>query len=104
MQKFFAGQTKPGATAWQDYPNGTGVFVDVDTSGGHFATTPIYLSSLGGISHHWATTGATSIYNATATGFRIYIRWADGKPMSRDDAYAHGWFVNWVGIETTTND
>ncbi len=109
MQRFFAGQTKPGATAWQDYPNGTGVYVDVDTSGGGFSTAPVYLTSLGGISHHWATTGGSSIYpipdGTPLTGFRIYVRWADdGIPMSKDDAYAHGWFINWMGIETATEN
>jgi hypothetical protein len=99
MQKFFAGQTTQGATDWQDYPSGSGVYVDVDTSAGNFPTTPIYLASLGGRSHHWWTTGGSSIYNATANKFRIYIRWADGKPMTKDDAYAHQWFVSWIGIE-----
>ena len=99
MQKFTAGQTAPATTMWQDYPNGTGVFVDVDTRSGNFSSTPVYLASLGGKSHHWATTGGSSIYSASPTGFRIYVRWADGKPMSKDDAYAHGWFINWMGIE-----
>ena len=107
MQKFFAGRTTPSATAWQNYSNGTGVFVDIDTRSGNFSTAPVYLASLGGISHHWATTGGSSIYpipnGNPLTGFRIYVRWADGKPMSKDDAYAHGWFINWMGIETVTD-
>jgi hypothetical protein len=99
-QRFFAGQTKPGATAWQQYPSGTGIFVDVDTSAGKFSTTPVYVTSLAGISHHWATTGSGSVYKPTSTGFRIYIRWADGKPMTPDDIAGFAWHINWIGIET----
>ena len=53
-------------------------YLDVDTSAGKFTSTPRYFTTLGGNSSHWATTGATSIYNATPTGFRVYVRWSDG--------------------------
>src|ERR1051325_4159286 len=79
-QRIVTGKTNPAM--WKNYPNGTGVMVDVDTSEAHFAQTPLYFTSLGGISHHWATAGATSIYSATPTGFRIYVRWAEGAPLT----------------------
>ena len=98
-QRIVTGKTEP--RQWKNYPNGTGVMVDIDTSDAHFAQTPLYFTSIAGISHHWATAGATSIYDATPTGFRIYVRWAEGDPLTVDDAVAHGWYINWMAIETT---
>jgi hypothetical protein len=51
-----SGQTPPGATAWQVY-SPTGILLDVDTRAGNFAAVPVYVTSLGGSSNHWSTTG-----------------------------------------------
>jgi len=40
------GSTPVGNTAWQQYHDGEGVFVDVDTSSAGFTTTPIYRTHL----------------------------------------------------------
>ena len=102
LREIASGSTTPGATAWQQYnpPANTGVYVDVDTSAGRFSTTPVYITSIGGNSSHWATTGATSIYSATATGFRVYVRWANGNPLTPAQANSLGWYINWIGMET----
>ncbi|HOO54550.1 MAG TPA: hypothetical protein PLM24_00200 [Methanothrix sp.] len=71
-QKAAAGSTRPGATEWEQYGK-TGLYVDVDTSSAGFTETPIYITSLGGNVNIWRTTGATSVYCATPTGFRIYV-------------------------------
>lgn len=92
------GQTPPGATAWQQYPNGCGVFVDIDTSTGNFSSAPIYLTSLGGDGTHWATTGATSIYNPTPKSFQVYVRWADNSALTPETATKYKWHINWVAI------
>lgn len=93
-----SGKTTPGATAWQVYsPNG--IFVDVNTSAGKFPAAPVYVTSIGGISSHWATTGATSVYSATATGFRVYVRWVDGSPLTPAQANSLQWHINWIGME-----
>ncbi len=96
-----SGRTQPGATAWQQYnpPANTGVFVDVDTSAGKFSATPVYTTSIGGRSSHWATTGATSIYSANPTGFRVYVRWANGSPLTPAEANGFEWHINWIGME-----
>lgn len=100
-----SGQTKPGSTAWQQYPGGAGVFVDVNTSAGKFSTVPAYITSIGGKTSHWATTGATSIYPTppnllpTATGFRVYVRWANGAALTPQTANSYEWHINWVGME-----
>lgn len=94
-----SGHTPAGTTAWQQYPGGRGVFVDINTAGCHFSSIPVYTTSIGGTSSHWATTGATSVYLATATGFRIYVRWADGAPLTPATANGFQWVINWIGME-----
>lgn len=98
--KIGSGSTPSGSTNWQQYPGGAGVFVDVDTSAAGFKTTPVYLTSIGGSTSHWATTGATSIYFPKPTGFRIYVRWNDGAPLTPATANSYGWHINWMGIES----
>jgi hypothetical protein len=86
------------STAWQVY-SPTGIYLDVNTSVGGFTGTPVYITSIGGNAAHWATTGATSIYFPTATGFRVYVRWVDGSALTPAQANSFGWHINWVGIQ-----
>jgi len=92
------GSTPVGNTAWQQYYSGEGVFVDVDTSSAGFTTTPIYITSLGGATSHWATTGATSIYAPTPKGFRVFVRWSTGGPLTPATANEFGWHINWIAV------
>jgi hypothetical protein len=92
------GSTPVGNTAWQQYSDGEGVFVDVDTSSAGFKTTPIYITSLGGRLGHWGTTGATSIYEPTPTGFRVYVRWSTGGLLTPAEANGAGWHINWIAV------
>lgn len=93
-----SGVTSPGL-GWQQYPGGAGIFIDINTSSGKFATTPAYVTSLNGNSSHWATTGGTSVYSPTPTGFRVYLRWANGAPLTPGDAASNGWHLKWIGME-----
>lgn len=63
------------SVGWVDYVFSTSdaVYMDVDTSAAGFTTTPTYFSFLAGVSGLWRTQGASSIYNATPVGFRVYI-------------------------------
>jgi hypothetical protein len=92
-----SGSTPTGSTAWNVYTP-TGIFLDVNTSAAGFGTTPLYFTSLGGNSSHWATVGATSVYTATPTGFRVYVRWVDYSPLTPAQANSLGWHINWLGI------
>jgi hypothetical protein len=96
-----SGRTPPGATAWQQYTGSPGIFVDVNTTAANLTGTPVYVTSIGGNSSHWATNGASSVYSATATGFRVYVRFFDGRPLSPSDANQVGWqwHINWIAME-----
>jgi secreted trypsin-like serine protease len=83
------GRTSPTNTNW--IQEGNSLRVDVDTSTCGETRTPTYLTSLGGTSRHWATTGVTSIYAPTATGFRVYIETTETVATAK----SNGWHVNW---------
>jgi len=91
-----SGSTPAGNTAWQQYPGGEGVFVDVNTSSFGFQYTPIYITSLGAKLGSWGVIGATSIYNPTPTGFRVYVRYATGGSLTPAVANQNGWHINWI--------
>jgi hypothetical protein len=90
-----SGSTPVGKTAWQQYPGREGVFVHVNISA-QFRSTLIYITSLGGNLGHWGATGATSIYNPTPTGFRVYVRYATGGSLTPAIANQNGWHINWI--------
>src|SRR5438105_15297019 len=92
-----SGQTPAGSTNWVVY-SPTGIYVDVNTSSAGFTTTPVYVTSLAGNSSHWATTGASSVYNPTPTGFRVYVRWVDNSPLTPATANGFQWRISWVGM------
>jgi hypothetical protein len=83
---------------WQVY-GPTGIYVDINTSAAHLTGVPVYVTSLGGVNSHWATAGATSIYSATATGFRIYVKWLDNSPLTPAAANSAQWHINWIAME-----
>jgi hypothetical protein len=96
-----SGRTTPGNTNWQPYNVGTGgIYIDVDTSAAGFSGIPVYVSSIGGTSNHWATTGGSAIYAATATGFRVYVRYADGGAITPAIANQFSWHINWIGMDS----
>jgi hypothetical protein len=86
------GQTAPGATAWQQY-DANGIYLDVNTAACGFGTTPVYLTSIGGWSSHWITTGATSIYSTTPSSFRVYVH---NPGITAAQANSLGWHLNWT--------
>jgi photosystem II stability/assembly factor-like uncharacterized protein len=95
-----SGKTEPGQ-GWQQYSE-KGVTLTVDTSSAKFSTTPRYVISLSGPggSMFLTTGGAASVYEPTATNFKVYLRKADEADLPvqtvTDD---YRWYVNWIGIE-----
>ena len=92
-----AGSTTSGATNWKQYTSNS-LYLDVDTSSAGFTETPIYITSLGGSSNHCLTTGATSIYRATPTGFRVYVFY-EGGVVTPAKANTWKWHIQWIGID-----
>ncbi|MEQ4717325.1 hypothetical protein [Nonomuraea sp. B19D2] len=100
-QRIASGATAPGQ-GWVLYDSNTpGLYIDVDTSAAGFTGSPTYTVSVGGLGHHFELTGTSTVYQATKTGFRVYIRWADDSraPLTVQDAVEWGWYVNWVGVD-----
>ena len=93
------GNTTKGNTAWVQYSNSNGIYVDVNTSKCGFTSTPTYISSLGGDSSHWYTTGGSSIYSPSANSFRIYIYFLEGAITPERANASFKWHINWVAVE-----
>jgi hypothetical protein len=95
-----AGQTAPGKTDWKQYSTPSGIYVDVDTSEANFTEGEVvYTASLAGNSNHWATTGGSCIYNPTAKGFRVYVKYEGA--VTPATANNLKWHINWVGVQVT---
>ncbi|MEH2411172.1 VHL beta domain-containing protein [Nostoc sp.] len=110
--KIVSGRTQRGATNWQQHKDDQvplSIYVEIDTSAAGFAETPIYVTSIAGDKHHYGTTGASSVYKSSPTGFRIQIRWERGyvestpKPkieeLTPEWANSRNWYINWMAIE-----
>ncbi len=103
------------ATAWTDY--GTGSYVDVATDGCGWTDgpdadrmrppPPYYFSSLSdtscgsriGDGCSALAGGVNSIYSATATGFRVYVKPASTYWTQAAKAKANNWRLNWCGVK-----
>ncbi len=95
-KRICSGSTAPGS-GWVNYSS-NGIYIDINTSGCNFTNTPRYITSMGGTSSHWMTTGATSIYMPTATGFRVYVRGDNGYVVRTTQATNYGYHINWMAI------
>ncbi|MGH8000540.1 MAG: hypothetical protein ACREPR_14200 [Brasilonema sp.] len=105
--KIASGSTTPGATNWQPYTNPAvpgWIYVDIDTSGAKFTATPQYTISIGDPNDFGAaawTLGTSTVYLATPTGFRVYLRFTNesNQPnLTPEIANQYKWQVNWIGI------
>ena len=94
-----AGRTKPGSTNWKQHSEANCIYVDIDTASGRFSGIPVYITSIGGDSFHEETVGSSSVHEASATKFRIYIKRVDEGPLTPETANKFKWHINWLGIE-----
>jgi hypothetical protein len=67
---FFVGNS----TKWTAYLNG--IYTDVNTTSLGLKKIPAIATTLSCWGSCWAVTGATSLYNLTPNGFRVYLRFA----------------------------
>lgn len=86
-----SGSTTAGSTNWEQYSSNA-ISVAVDTSSCGFSATPVYVTSLGGGSASFVTTGSSEVYDETASGFTIYI-YTTTTPA---EANTKGWHINWI--------
>ncbi len=108
------GQGVSDPSDWRDYFS-SGIYIDVNTSACGFTRTPHYLVTLesigGSIQGMWQTSGLPAVYNATPTGFRVYIRWTDHptvaptiggsmtpNPLRASFAQSQNWVIRWTAI------
>jgi hypothetical protein len=103
-QRVVSGRTPPG-WGWNTYvgPAAPGIWIQVNTTAAGFITTPTYVTSVGGNSAHWHTTGASAVYPPDANlggdlrrGFRIFLRYSDNSSITPTDAWNNQWYVNWI--------
>ena len=88
---------------WSLYPDSDrNLSIFVSTAGCDLDRAALYFTSLGGKGGHWATLGVTSIYSATADGFRIYLKNDVGRALTLEDAKKAQLRINWRAQLPTT--
>jgi hypothetical protein len=72
----------------------------IDTSICNFSSTPLYFTSMAGITVHWILTGYGAIYSPTKNAFRIYGQSASITNGTQLLSYSQTdqWSVNWFGL------
>ena len=75
----------------------------IDTSNCNFSSTPLYFTSMSGISMHWTIIGPTNIYSQTQNSFRVVIKHSvdaasDTSAVLYADAQDKKWSINWLGV------
>lgn len=89
------GRTDPTATPWTPYNND--IVTNVPFTGCNFTEPPLVITSIGGVSNQWRTTGPTSLYDVTASGFTVYVN-ADESDINPDTARQWNWHINWLAV------
>lgn len=98
-------QGRTSYTQWKPYNGGRhGITVHVNTSHCQFQAVLAYFTSPGGKTSHWTTTGMTSVYAESGTGFDVYLWTTDaGKPEPNNQTLAmmavRQWELNWTAVE-----
>ena len=93
------GSTNTDGTGWQNYSDGRGIYIDIDTSSCGFSSSPMYFTSLAGSTRHWTTIGITSIYQTAVSHFRVYLDFEGDSQTTVADADESNWHVQWCGVE-----
>jgi hypothetical protein len=86
---------------WQNYADPDAVFTNVDTrvaGAAVFTTAPMYFTSILCTSGCWRSNGAQAIYNASPTGFTVYVQDYNPEIMDRILAQSWNWRIRWCGI------
>lgn len=86
-------------TLWQAYSTYS-MYMTISTTSCYFNQTPIYFTSIAGLSAHYGLTSYRAIYYASSTSFTVYAQnlfnWTASTLLSL--AASNTWNVNWVGL------
>jgi hypothetical protein len=97
------GCTGIAPASWHDNLGvGGGIYADINTGTCGYTVPPTYIASLTGTGGHNRTTGISSAYDATATGFRVYLHAQDGLALTAAIANANNWRVRWLAKPPAT--
>ena len=89
------------ASAWQNYADPDAVYTDVDTRVGGvaaFSATPMYFTNIACTAGCWRSMGAQAIYNASPTGFRVFVQDFNPEILDRNLALTWGYQIKWCGF------
>jgi len=88
-------------TLWTAYSS-YAITMYINTSNCSFNSTPLYYTSVDGISDHYDLIGYTAIYDATKNSFKIYSRsfmtYNSDAAAMLSDSQTKQWRINWLGI------
>ena len=99
------GKTTPMSTAWEkDLDIDDALYLNVNTKSGNFTSTPHYFAVIQGKSRHWETTGISSIYYPSPSGFRLYIKYQNGVTPDFANSEKNQWHIVWFGIENVPTE
>ncbi|CAF1019291.1 unnamed protein product [Adineta ricciae] len=86
-------------TLWQLFTT-AGITITIDTTICYFNSTPLYFTSMAGVSYHWVATGYTAIYDAQNNSFTIYAQSAEypNNTILLALSQTYTWNVNWFGL------
>jgi hypothetical protein len=93
------GKTEPGLTLWQQFTVLNELSVKIDTSHCAFSSDPLYFTSIGGQSGHYALRGTSSIASETRDDFSITVRNGSNITPEKADSTSLEWYVNWMAVE-----
>ena len=94
------GVTVGGHAGWRQHAKHTHtVFLDVDTTGCGFASTPRYFTAIQGFIVVWRTLGAHTVYFPKPRSFRVYISYH--KPVTPAQAEGFKWAISWIGLDAS---
>lgn len=91
---YCTGTTLGTANLWQQYGN-NGLVTKLTTAG---CEAPLVFATISGEGSHWYTTGASSIYDSDANGFRVFINRSGVTPEFATD---RSWNIHWTRVTPT---
>ncbi|MEU4955505.1 hypothetical protein [Streptomyces lavendulae] len=87
----------PAGQGWYQGGDDRIIFININLSTSEFDGLPAVTAAVSGTLV--ANLGNPGIYNLTATGFSVGIRWSNNTPLSPQDASTNGFRVHWFAAQ-----